>query len=72
LNLKVVDIVESYNFHIKCTSIGVQTKKLQNLKTDWTPAAVAHDGSTCYSTARAPTVVGHGGKSLSPSPTVRW
>jgi hypothetical protein len=29
LNYKVVDLVESYNFHIKFTSIRVQTKKLQ-------------------------------------------
>jgi hypothetical protein len=29
LNYKVVDLVESYNFHIKFTSIQVQTKKLQ-------------------------------------------
>jgi hypothetical protein len=29
LNYKVVDLVESYNFHIKFTYIRVQTKKLQ-------------------------------------------
>jgi hypothetical protein len=29
LNYKVVDLVESYNFLIKFTSIRVQTKKLQ-------------------------------------------
>jgi hypothetical protein len=29
LNYKVVDLVESYNFHIKFTSIWVQTIKLQ-------------------------------------------
>jgi hypothetical protein len=29
LNYKVVDLVESYSFHIKFTSIRVQTKKLQ-------------------------------------------
>jgi hypothetical protein len=29
LNYKVVDLVESYNFHIKFTFIRVQTKKLQ-------------------------------------------
>jgi hypothetical protein len=29
LNYKVVDLVESYNFHIKFTSIRVQTKTLQ-------------------------------------------
>jgi hypothetical protein len=29
LNYKVVDLVESYNFHIKFTPIRVQTKKLQ-------------------------------------------
>jgi hypothetical protein len=28
LNYKVVDLVESYNFHIKFTSIRVETKKL--------------------------------------------
>jgi hypothetical protein len=69
LNYKVVDLVESYNFHIKFTSIRVQTKKLFFLKTDWTPTAVAHNGSRCYSTARAPNAVGHGVRSLPPSPT---
>jgi hypothetical protein len=29
LNYKVVDLVENYNFHIKFTSIRVQTKKLK-------------------------------------------
>jgi hypothetical protein len=29
LNYKVVDLVESYNFHIQFTSIRVQTKKLK-------------------------------------------
>jgi hypothetical protein len=29
LNYKVVDLVQSYNFHIKFTYIRVQTKKLQ-------------------------------------------
>jgi hypothetical protein len=29
LNYKVVDLVETYNFHIKFISIRVQTKKLQ-------------------------------------------
>jgi hypothetical protein len=29
MNYKVIDLVESYNFHIKFTSIIVQTKKLQ-------------------------------------------
>jgi hypothetical protein len=52
LNYKVVDLVESYNFHIKFTSIRVQTKKYKILKTDWTPTAVAHGGRRCYSTAR--------------------
>jgi hypothetical protein len=29
LNYKIVDLVESYNFHIKFTSIRVHAKKLQ-------------------------------------------
>jgi hypothetical protein len=29
LNYEIVDLVESYNFHIKFTSIGVHAKKLQ-------------------------------------------
>jgi hypothetical protein len=29
LNYKIVDIVESYNFHIKFTSIRVHAKNLQ-------------------------------------------
>jgi hypothetical protein len=69
LNYKVVDLVESYNFHIKFTFIRVQTKNYKFLKTNWTPTAVAHGGSRCYSTARVPTVVSHGSRSLTPSPT---
>jgi hypothetical protein len=52
LNYKVVDLVESYNFDIKFTSIRVQTKKLQIFEKDSTPIATAHGGSWCYSTAR--------------------
>jgi hypothetical protein len=52
LNYKVVDLVESYNFHVKFTSIRVQTKKYKFLKRDWTPTAMAHGGRRCYSTAR--------------------
>jgi hypothetical protein len=52
LNYKVVDLVESYYFHIKFTSIIVQTKNYNFLERDWTPTAV-----------------GHGGRSLLPSPT---
>jgi hypothetical protein len=44
LNYKVVDLVESYNFHIKFTSIQVQTKNYKFLKRDWTPTTVAHGG----------------------------
>jgi hypothetical protein len=40
LNYKVVDLVERYNFHIKFTSIGVQTKKTR------LPTAVG-DGGRC-------------------------
>jgi hypothetical protein len=54
LNYKVVDLVESYNFDIKFTSIRVQTKKLQIFEKDSTPIAMAHSGSWCYSTARHP------------------
>jgi hypothetical protein len=32
LNNKVVDLIESYNFNIKFTSVRVQTKKLQNFE----------------------------------------
>jgi hypothetical protein len=51
LNYEVVDLVESYNFHTKFTSIRVQTKKYKFLKRDWTPTAVAHGGRRCYSAA---------------------
>jgi hypothetical protein len=36
-NYNVVDLVEIYNFHIKFTSIRVQTKNYKFFKTDWTP-----------------------------------
>jgi hypothetical protein len=52
LNYKVVDLVEIYNFHINFTSIRLQTKNYNFLKTDWTPTAVAHDGRRRHSTAR--------------------
>jgi hypothetical protein len=68
LNYKVVDLVESYNFYIKFISIRVQTKKLQFFENRVDPTAVAHSGSRRYSTARAPTAMGHGGRSLPPSP----
>jgi hypothetical protein len=51
LNYKVVDLVESYNFHIKFTFIRVKTKNYKILKTDWTPTAMAHGGSSRYSTS---------------------
>jgi hypothetical protein len=70
LNYKVVDLIESYNFHIKFTSIRVQTKNYKFLKTKRTPTAVGHVGSRCYSTGRVRNAVGHGGRSLLPSPTV--
>jgi hypothetical protein len=69
LNYKVVDLVESYNFHIKFTSIRVQTKKIKFFVNRLDPNAVAHGSSRRYSTARAPNAVGHGGRSLPPSPT---
>jgi hypothetical protein len=52
LNYKVVDLVKSYNFHIKFTSIRIQTKKYKFLKRDWNLTAVAQDGRRCYSTVR--------------------
>jgi hypothetical protein len=52
LNYKVVDLVENYNFHIKFTSIRVQTKNYKFLKRDWTPTVVARGARRCYSTAR--------------------
>jgi hypothetical protein len=69
VNYKVVDLVESYNFHIKFTSIRVQTKNYKFLKTDWSSTTVAHDGSSRYSTTCVATAVRHGDSSL-PSPTV--
>jgi hypothetical protein len=69
LNYKVVDLVESYNFYIKFTSIRVKTKKLQIFGNRLDPTDVAHGGSRRYSTTRAPTAMGHGGRSLPPSPT---
>jgi hypothetical protein len=62
LKYKVIDLVESYNFHIKFTSIRVQ-------KTDWTPTVVARGGSRCYSTTRVRNAMRHGGRSLTTSPT---
>jgi hypothetical protein len=44
LNYKVVDLVESYNFHMKFTSIRVQTKKLKNLENRLYPTAVGRRG----------------------------
>jgi hypothetical protein len=52
LNYKVVNLVESYNFHIKFTSIRVQTKNYKFLKTNRTLTVVAHSSNRCYSTAR--------------------
>jgi hypothetical protein len=52
LNYKVVDLVESYNFYIKFTSIRLQTKSYKFLKTDCTPTTVGHGGSSHYSTPR--------------------
>jgi hypothetical protein len=67
LNYKVVVLVKSYNFYIKFTSIRVKTKNYKFLKTDWTPTAVARGGSSRYSTARVPNVVGTAvGPSLRP------
>jgi hypothetical protein len=62
LNYKVVDLIESYNFHIMFTSIRVQTNKLQNFENRM--AAVSHGGRSRYSTPARGTVanaVGHGG-----------
>jgi hypothetical protein len=70
LNYKAVDLVESYNFNIKFTSIRVQRKKYNFLKIDSSPTTVAHVSSRRYSIARAPTAaVGNGGRSMPPSPT---
>jgi hypothetical protein len=66
LNYKIVDLVERYNFHIKFIFIRVQTKNYKFLKTDCTPTAVAHDGSRA-TVPRAPTAVGHSGRSMPPS-----
>jgi hypothetical protein len=59
LKYKVIDLVESYNFHIKFTSIRIQTKKYKFFEKRMDPTAVAHGGRRCYSTARL----------LTPSPT---
>jgi hypothetical protein len=66
--LQVVDLVESYNFHIKFSSIRFK-KNHKFLKRDRTPTVVAHDGRRCFSTVCLPTAVGHGGRSLPPSLT---
>jgi hypothetical protein len=42
LNYTVVDLVENYNFHVKFTSIRVQTEKLQS--TVRVRNAVGHGG----------------------------
>jgi hypothetical protein len=67
LNYKVVELVERYNFHIKFTSIQVQTKNYKFLKKDWTPTVVGHGGRKVLQYHAPPTVVGHGCRSLSPS-----
>jgi hypothetical protein len=69
LNYKVVDLIESYNFHIKFTSIRVQTKKIKVFENRLDPYRRGHGGSRCYNTARAPNAVGHDGGSLPPFPT---
>jgi hypothetical protein len=43
LNYEVVDLVESYNFHIKFASIQVQ-KNYKFSRKDWTPTAAGHVG----------------------------
>jgi hypothetical protein len=64
LNYKVVDLVESYSFHIKFTSIRVQTKKLQIFEKRLDPY---RRGPRRYEVL-PPTAVGHGGRSLPLSP----
>jgi hypothetical protein len=63
LNYKIVDLVESYNFHIKFTFIRVQTKNYKFFKTDWTPTAVV------YGSSNRPNAVRHDGRTLPPSST---
>jgi hypothetical protein len=66
LNYKVLDLVESYNFHVKFTSIWVQTKKITNFwKQIVPPIAGGHGGSSHYSTharGNVSTAVGHNGR----------
>jgi hypothetical protein len=54
LNYKVVDLVESYNFHLKFTSIRVQTKNYKFLKRDWTPTAMARGSRALPPSLTAP------------------
>jgi hypothetical protein len=44
LNYKVVNLIESYNFHIKLPPSEFKQKNYKFLKRDWTPIAVAHGG----------------------------
>jgi hypothetical protein len=63
LNYNFVNLVESYNFHIKFISILVKQKR------DWTPTVVSHDGRKTLQYRAPPTAVGHNGRFLPPSPT---
>jgi hypothetical protein len=57
LNYKVVYLVESYNFHMKFTSMLVETKQLQNFKNRLYP----------YSRGKVATI--HPARTLPPCPT---
>jgi hypothetical protein len=52
LSYKVVDLVESYNFHLKFISIRVQTQKLQIFEKRLDPYRRGPRRRRCYSTAR--------------------
>jgi hypothetical protein len=65
LNCTVVDLFESYNLHIKFTSIWVQTKNIWIFKNSLVPYRRGHGGSSRYITpvrGTVATAVGHGGR----------
>jgi hypothetical protein len=53
MNYKIVDLVESYNFYIKFTTIRLHTKKLQFFEKKLTPIVISYNGCRCYSIRHA-------------------
>jgi hypothetical protein len=68
LNYKVVDLVESYNFHMKFTSIRVQTKETQIFEKRLDPYRRGPRRQEVLEYRAPPTAVGHGVRCLTPPP----